>query len=261
MANEVAKKTNAANEMVEFDVGDDVALGGKVSAADLSLPFLRILQGLSPQLNRDHPSYIKGAAAGDICLTVLNRFWERDEGVTMVFCHYSRVFVEWRPQEMGGGMVNIYGPEDKIINTAERGEKGARLMENGNALVETAYHAVLVDVDGKWVQAVMPLKSTMLKISKRMNNLLTSLEVKDSNGNFVQAPRWVKKFTMTTTNETRLGNTWAVPVFTPQDGFVDRDTYAIAKEWAIAANKNSDFAKADAAQAAKPGVPDDEPQF
>lgn len=261
MANEVAKREEAVLPAdLLSEMAGDVKLGGAVSAADLSLPFLRVLQGLSPQLNRDNPAYLKGATAGDIALTVLDRYWERDDGVIVVFCHYTRVFVEWRPPEMGGGLINVYKAEDPIVGSAQRGDKGTLLLENGNSLVETAYHAVLVEVDGKWVQAVMPLKSTMLKISKKLNNVLTSLEVSDGKGNFLQAPRWYMKFKMTTTNETRMGNTWAVPSF-EKAGPVDADTYRQAKAWAIAANKSSNFAQADAAQTPKKSETDDELPF
>jgi len=249
-------------DLTEFvgDFADDTKLGGKVGAADLSLPFLRILQGLSPQLNRANPGFIKGASTGDIALTVYDRAWPGDEGVEIIFCHYTRVFVEWRPVEAGGGILGVYAPEDKIVGTATRGEKGALLLPNGNALVETAYHAVLVKVDGKWVTAVMPLKSTMLKISRKLNNALTTYEVEDALGKRVQAPRWVRVFKMTTTSETRGGNTWAVPVFAPIER-VDKETYLIAREWAIAANKSTNFASAEAAQTGGRQVDIDSDQF
>jgi hypothetical protein len=166
----------------------------------------------------------------------------------MVFCHYSRVFVEWRPLDAGGGIVNTYTPEDKLVLSTPRGEKGALLLPNGNTLIETAYHAVLVDVDGRWVQAVMPLKSTMLKISRKMNNMLTSFELPDRPG--VVAPRWVQKFKMTTGTAAGGGNDWAVPVFEPA-GLIDRETYLLAKQWAIGAGGATNFAVSEEAQEPK----------
>jgi hypothetical protein len=249
-------------DLTEFvgDFADDTKLGGKVGAADLALPFVKVLQGLSGQLKREKPEYIKGAAIGDICLTVLNRLWPGDEGVEIVFCHYTRVFVEWRPLEAGGGILGVYAPEDKIVGTTTRGEKGVLLLPNGNALVETAYHAVLVKVDGRWVTAVMPLKSTMLKISRKMNNTLTTYEIEDALGKRFQAPRWARIFRMTTGTATGGGNDWAVPMFTAL-ARVDKETYLIAREWAIAANKSTNFASAEAAQEGGRQVDIDSDQF
>jgi len=257
-----AVAVKSANPLAAFMDDDDTRHGGKINAADLSLPFLRVLQGLSPQLNRDSPSYLKGASAGDICLTVLDRFWDREDGVSVIFCHYSRVFVEWRPTDVGGGIVNTYPPEHQIVGSATRGDKGALILPNGNVLVETAYHAVLVDVDGKWVRAVLPMKSTMLKISRKLNNVLTSFELPNSKGIMKEAPRWVRGFLMTSVNESKMGNTWAVPVFEVMENadgspwLVSTELYGVAKQWAIAADKSTNFAASEAAQTPKGNKPD-----
>jgi len=252
-----AKETGGDITTFADEFEKDAQLGGKLGAADLALPFVKVLQGLSSQLKRDKPDFIKGAAIGDICLTVLNRLWPGDEGVDIIFCHYSRVFCEWKPDF--GGLAGVYAPEDPIVLSTPAGEKGRRFLPNGNELIETAYHAILIDVDGNWMRAVMPLKSTMLKISKRMNNILSAFELPNKAGELVPAPRWSRIFRMTTGTATGGGNDWAVPKFDVLDGHVDRSTYVVAKAWAVAADKQTNFAASEAAQGGGGKVVDEVP--
>jgi len=229
---------------------DDAALGGAITASDMALPFLTVLQGLSGPLKKDSPSYIKGAAIGDIYLSVLGKRWDGDEGVEIVLCHYSRAYCERDPNIVTGPPLNTYAPDDPLVLNTPRGDKGKLIMENGHELQETAFHAVLVKVDGKWTRAVFPMRSTSLKVSKRLNNQVMALEVPDGRGGMQMAARWAQRWKMTSGTSTGGGNSWAVPVVVPL-GWVDQETYNIGREWAIAAGKLTNLAATEAAQAAK----------
>jgi hypothetical protein len=224
---------------------DDVVLGGAVGAADMALPFLTILQGLSGPLKKDSSTYTKGAAIGDIFLSVLNRKWDGDEGVEIIPCHYTRAYCERDPNVVTGPPINTYAADDPLVLNTPRGEKGKLIMPNGHELQETAFHAVLVDVDGKLMRAVFPMRSTALKVSKAMNNTVMAFE---DNGE--QLPRWSKRWKLTSGTATGGGNSWAVPVLASLD-WVDQATYDLCREWAKAAGKLTNLAATEAAQAAK----------
>ena len=247
---EVALKKNGNNPPAMFETrADDVAIGGKVSAADMALPFLTILQGLSGPLKKDSPNYIKGAGIGDIYLSVLNKKWDGDEGVEVVLCHYSRAYCERDPDIVTGPPINTYSPDDALVLNTPRGDKGKLIMENGHELQETAFHAVLVKVDGKWTRAVMPMRSTALKVSKRLNNQVMLLEIPDGRGGTQLAPRWSKSWQLTSGTAAGGGNSWAVPVM-EMLGWVNQETYDMARDWAIAAGKLTNLAASEAAQEA-----------
>jgi hypothetical protein len=240
-------KSKNGNSPARFQARpDDVVLGGAVGAADMALPFLTILQGLSGPLKKDNPNYIKGASIGDIYLSVLGKKWDGDEGVEIVLCHYSRAFCERDPDNQTGPALNTYAPDDLIVLNTPRGDKGKMIMDNGHELQETAFHAVLVKDNGKWIKAVMPMRSTAIKVSKRLNNQV--MEFADENGE--QVARWAKSWKLTSGTGTGGGNSWAVPVMELQ-GWVDQATYDEAREWAIAAGKMTNLAASEAAQETK----------
>ena len=80
-----AKSTAVANIM--DDLFDSAGQGMEsIGVEDMQIPFLRLLQPLSPQLLKTDAKYIKGASAGDIFNTVTGQVWEADAGLTVLVC-------------------------------------------------------------------------------------------------------------------------------------------------------------------------------
>ena len=51
----------------------------EVTSSDLQIPFLRIIQQMSPQINKKEAGFIEGASGGDIFNTVTNKYWDGEE--------------------------------------------------------------------------------------------------------------------------------------------------------------------------------------
>jgi len=159
------------------DLEQDSHLGGKIGLSDMAVPFLYLLQTNSPQCNPDDPKYITGARAGMLYLTVIEKVFDgREKGVTIVDCYYESKLPEWRPRESGGGIVMTHETDSRILEKATPNDKGIPTLPNGNLLVTTHYHYVLVKDEGAWYQAVMPMKSTALKVSRKMNSIVSTLK-------------------------------------------------------------------------------------
>ena len=80
-AKETAVSTDVLEDLFDFD-GE----GTTYDSSELQIPFIRLLQPMSPQLNKNKPEYIKGASVGDILNTVSGQFWEGQEGIKRVIC-------------------------------------------------------------------------------------------------------------------------------------------------------------------------------
>jgi hypothetical protein len=68
--NEIAEKKTTA-----LSAFDDTLLSGgtgleETTTEDFAIPFIRVLQPMSPQLQKQHGSYVAGASAGDLYNTV-----------------------------------------------------------------------------------------------------------------------------------------------------------------------------------------------
>ncbi|MDQ3239679.1 MAG: hypothetical protein M3P33_04090 [bacterium] len=232
---EMALASTSALAEVPINIADmeaDVALGGKLGMKDISIPYVYIMQTNSPQVNPDNNKYIQGAVAGMILLTNLDIVFEgRNTGLKFVPCYYERKINEWVDRDKGGGLVGSYGGDDPIMNRAKPNDRGQMILPNGHMLVDTAYHYVLVhdEASNIWHQAVMPLKSTALKHSRRMNSTLATTKIP---GTDKQAPRFLHPWIMKTTKEQKDTNVWSAPAFEPSNKMVSADVYAAAKAYA-----------------------------
>lgn len=112
-----------------------------ISRADIAIPFLGILQALSPQLEPGNAKYIEEAKIGRIIQTVTGELMTH---AVVVPVDYKRTFVEWVPRSEGGGFRGEYGMEreeefEKLIDRST----GIAVLENGNHLIDTRNFYVL----------------------------------------------------------------------------------------------------------------------
>ena len=77
----------------ESDIGSGFE---EVTSSDIQIPFLRIIQALSPQLKKSDAGFIQGASSGDIFNTVTKKTWAGEKGVSRTGHRIrSRTFRKW----------------------------------------------------------------------------------------------------------------------------------------------------------------------
>ena len=94
----------------------------KIGSDEMQIPFLRILQALSPQLNKQDSLYIKGAEQGDLFNTVSNRIYKADEGMVVINVAFETKYLEFQLRSAGGGFVRGEEPErspDQLVRLGE----------------------------------------------------------------------------------------------------------------------------------------------
>ena len=74
-----------------------------IGTEDMQIPFLRVLQALSPEIQKNDPKFIKGASAGDLVNTVTGQTWDGDDGVIVIPCGYAVKYLEFALRDSGGG--------------------------------------------------------------------------------------------------------------------------------------------------------------
>src|SRR4051812_43302379 len=74
--------------------------------SSIQIPFLRILQSNSPELDPEEAKYIEDAKLGQIVNTVSGETFKAVELIPVF--HYA-TFVEWKQRDAGGGYVQDLG--------------------------------------------------------------------------------------------------------------------------------------------------------
>ena len=189
-----------AGALATINYAEDANFGlEKMTAQDLAIPFLVLIQKTSPQIEA-----LEGCKPGMIYNTVTNKL---SKELTVLPCGYKRAFVEWKPREKGGGYIGEHLPGDKIT-LKPRNERGEIVLENGNILVETAYQFV-INVNGKGgEQAVISMSSTQLKKARRWNSMMMGLKVPHPNGTLVTPASFSHMYKLKTVAEKNDKGSW-----------------------------------------------------
>ena len=178
--NDVTTKKEGALATVNFEA--DAQQGAQnISQEDLALPFLKILGQLSPEVNERDGKYVEGAKPGKIMNTVTNQLYD---SIQVVPCHYKRQYVEWQDRGTStGAPVAIHDADSDIVSQTTRDKSYKDRLSNGNYLENTANHFVLVVSDSP-ESALISMKSTQLKVSRKWNSMMMGLKLQGANGLF-----------------------------------------------------------------------------
>lgn len=172
------------------------------SSEDFSIPFLGVLQGISPEIET-----LEGAKPGMLINTVTQDLYKGQDGVVYVPCVTEHCFVEWKPRDQGGGFVAVHQLDsDLVINAKEKQEFGQFKTPSGNDLIETFYVYGTRVSEAGGEQMVLAFTSTKIKKYKAWLTKARNLQitVKDAQGRVVRRitpPLFAHKYRVKTVKE------------------------------------------------------------
>ena len=185
--NQVAKKEKAGALTPSLFEADANAGSQNIAQEDLALPFLKVLGQLSPEVNKKNSKYVQGAEPGMIINTVTNDIYDGEKGINVVPVFYKRQYIEWQDRgESSGAPVHIYEAGDDIPQ-ATRDKSNKDRLPNGNYLENTASHFVIVVSGNTPSTALISMKATQLKISRKWNSMMMGIRLQGQNGLFYTA--------------------------------------------------------------------------
>ena len=230
--NQVATKKEGA--LATFDMEADAQQGAQnISQEDLALPFLKILGQLSPEVNKRDGKYVEGAEPGKIINTVTNELFD---SIDVIPCHYKRQYIEWQDRGTSSGApVAIHEADSDIVSTTTRDKGYKDRLPNGNYLENTANHFVLLC--GKNPQtALLSMKSTQLKVSRKWNSMMMGIKMQGKNGLFTP-PTYSHIYNLKTVQMSNDKGTWFGWDVSKKGPVDQEDLYGMAKNFALSVGK------------------------
>lgn len=223
---ETTEVVTAKEAQLPVEFMDELADAGEahqetMGKDDMSIPFLQILQSLSPQCTKGEPEYIKGSEPSDLLNTVTQKLIKtRDDddnavaGCRILPIHYKRSFIEWVPRAKGGGIVQEYSVEEGLAIITARNEQnqdiiqaGSPLGTPGNQLNDTHTHFVfLIHPDKTYEPMILTMSSTQIKPSKDLNNMVSKQVLPDGR----KAPRFFGIYDVTTQRRSNDQGSWYI---------------------------------------------------
>jgi len=244
--NDVTTKKEGALAAVNFEA--DAQQGAQnMSQEDLALPFLKILGQLSPEVNERDGKYVEGAKPGKIMNTVTNQLYD---SIEVVPCHYKRQYVEWQDRGTStGAPVAIHEADSDIVSQTTRDKSYKDRLPNGNYLENTANHFVLVVGDSA-ESALISMKSTQLKVSRKWNSMMMGLKLQGVNGLFTP-PTYSHIYKLSTVQMSNDKGTWFGWDVSKVGPVKDKSIYDMAKNFAVSVGKGEVEAKVETKEAKK----------
>lgn len=256
--------------MVAYEYGDDSGKGFEhQSKRDTSIPFINLLQALSPIVAAEK------AKPGQFRNTVTEQLWDRDQGFLWVPGTTRNVYVEWTPRDTpGGGYRGQHAIESEIVMkaikiAASKPEQkfGKYFTEDGNILQETFYvYGAICSEEGEALSmALMAFDKTKIKPYRAWMTRLRQMTVPTPDGRRVRPPLYAH-LTRVTSVQTQNAEKkmYYVPVLGPGDprGLIqsllplDDERLQMAKMCAQLADSGE--AKVDFARAQESGETEDD---
>ena len=239
--NEVTEKKSAPLPANMFE--EDAAKGlGNISQQDLALPFLKILAQLSPEVNKRDGKYVEGAEAGMIYNSVTGELYNGVEGINVIPAFYKLEYLEWKDRGEGlGAPVNIYQSSSDIMSKTKADANYKDRLPNGNYIEKTASHFVIILGDSPST-ALISMKSTQLKISRKWNSLMMGLKLQGKNGLFTP-PTYSHIYNLSTVQMSNDKGTWFGWEVEKMGPVTDKAIYDMAKSFAMSVGKGEVEAK------------------
>jgi len=201
----IAKKNAGALATNIFEA--DASAGSQnIAQEDLALPFLKVLGQLSPEVNKRNSRHVEGAEPGMIINTVTSDLYNGDKGIEIVPVFYKRQYIEWQDRgESSGAPVRIYNAGDDVPRTT-RDKSNKDRLPNGNYLENTANHFVIL-LGETPSTALISMKSTQLKVSRKWNSMMLGIKLQGKNGLFTP-PIYSHIYKLKTVQMTNDKGTW-----------------------------------------------------
>ena len=239
--NQVAEKNTAGLPANMFE--DDAAKGlGKISQEDLALPFLKILGQLSPEVNKRDGKYVEGAEPGMIFNSVSGELYDGVKGIDVIPCFYKLEYIEWKDRGEGlGAPIAIYDSSSDIMSKTKPDANYKDRLPNGNYIEKTASHFVIVSGDSPST-ALISMKSTQLKISRKWNSMMSGIKLKGKNGLYTPAS-FSHIYKLKTTQMSNDKGTWFGWEVSKVGPVTDQSLYSQAKSFSENISKGSVKAK------------------
>ena len=224
----------------EFDIiGNDLGAGlENISMRDQVVPYIKVIQQLSPELNPRKPEYIEGVEIGDFVNSATGRVQKE---LRLIAVAYRWRNVEWKP--LRGGFVKDWGDDDAILKASKRDEKTGELITPDGNVIQSQGTWFCLDVSNDIPERiVVSLSKTQLKRSKEWMSKINGekVPVKIASGIVLATPPiWYRSYKAVTQPESNDRGDWMGWKITPAEKTLDlpgvgRMFYDLAKNFALA---------------------------
>jgi hypothetical protein len=166
---------NKKNALAFVSPTDTAAGFEDMNMGTMAIPFISVIQSLSPQINKKKPEYIAGAEVGMFANSVTKELYGNT--LRVIVLSFQHIYTEWKPNR--GGFVGRHTVEEADRLAFDKSVFGKWKTAEGNTLSEDYVYFVLVAGKESEGPCVMSFSSTNIGECKKWNRMMTSTMTPD----------------------------------------------------------------------------------
>lgn len=232
------------------EIQENAGLGTSQNADDNIIPFIVLLQDMSPQVKKRDPDYVEGAEVGMLLNKATRQLYAADAAqaeatglplLTFQPAAFDRCIVEWVPRVDGGGFVarhDLKGTVEEtmtaiggkqVVDPQDDKKKIWKTADGKHDLIDTRYHYGNILSKDSISPAVISFSSTGHTASREWMTLMNNFKV-NVGGNLVTAPSWFRAYTVKTKPKNNAKGDFFVITVDDAGVITDAAVRAVGKE-------------------------------
>jgi hypothetical protein len=183
-------------------------------AGDYKIPFVTIVQSLSPQCVESNPKYDENVKPGMVVNTVTGELIDarvsKEGSLLLVPIDRQTEYIQWKPRTSGGGIVHVHKDESILRQTKKGTGDNANkdFMENGDLIATTSKWFVMLMKEDGYFPAIIAMTGSNLKHSRTWLTKIGSERMKKPDGTIFVPPMYSRHWLLSTGPEVKNGNTY-----------------------------------------------------
>lgn len=147
---ELATKPQQTTDLAEMEEDDFFADAGEglqdFSQTDYLIPYVRIIQALSKELQKNHAKFLKGAEQGMFVNSATRKLISGETGFLAIPVSFNHRYMAWLPNNAGPAYDMGDDPSkfNSVQPLTEGKDKGKRFDEEGNQLTDALQFFILL---------------------------------------------------------------------------------------------------------------------
>lgn len=214
---------------INYEEDAGAGMGGHTTR-DFKIPFLTILQALSPQCTENDAKYNENCRPGQVVNTVTGEIFEarasKEAFILVVPIDRVTEYPEWKPSR--GGLVKVH-LDESILDQCKKGtgekDTNTDYLPNGNIIDTTSKWFVMQSTDEGYLPSIIAMARTNLKHSRAWLTKIGGYRGKKKDGTFYTMPMYSRHWKLSTVPEVKNGNTFYCWNAEPGDLVVNVNSY------------------------------------
>jgi hypothetical protein len=214
-AQEQKALVSTSNEISDDEIYGEALKDKAFERDQLVIPFLKILQQLSPYVDENNSDHIPGAKSGMFFNTGTMKLYPGDKGLVIVPITHQKSYTEWKPKR--GGFVKDWKESLAWQNNCAPDQRDAYLpvTKEGNNIIKAQFHYVFIvnEETGAFEPCIFNFYTTFLKRARRWSAMIANAMIATPNGPR-QAAHSFYSYKVVTAVERNEQGSWYFPKIT-----------------------------------------------